>query len=59
LAPTHLKLWLNFIDVFYGCFLAILRGVILAKFIVFIGFYTFSKTTNAFPNITMEVQRLN
>jgi hypothetical protein len=59
LTPTRLKLWLNFTDVFYGCFLAILHGVILAKFVVFIGFYTFSKTTNVFPNITMDVQRLN
>jgi len=59
LAPTRLKLWLNFIDVFYGCFLAILHGVILAKYDVFIAFYTFRKTSNAFPNITMDVQRLN
>jgi hypothetical protein len=46
-------------DVFYGCFLAILHGVVLAKFGVFIAFYTFPKTSNAFPNITMDVQRLN
>jgi len=59
LAPTHLKLWRNLTEDFYRCFLAILRGVILAKYDVFIGFYTFSKTTSAFPNITMDVQRLN
>jgi len=46
-------------DVFYRCFLAILHGVIFAKHDVFIVFYPFSKTTNAFPNITMDIQRLN
>jgi hypothetical protein len=29
------------------------------KYDVFIDFYTFSKTTSAFPNITMDIQRLN
>jgi hypothetical protein len=46
-------------DVFYRYFLAILHGVILAKHDVFIAFYPFPKKTNAFPNITMDVQRLN
>jgi hypothetical protein len=59
LAPNRLKLWRNLTEVFYRCFLAILHGVILAKYDVFIDFYTFSKTTNAFPDITMDVQRLN
>jgi hypothetical protein len=59
LAPTGLKLWLNFTDVFYGCFPAILHGLILAKYGVFVDIYTCSKTTNVFPNITMDVQRLN
>jgi hypothetical protein len=26
---------------------------------IFIDFYTFSKTTNAFPQIAIDVQRLN
>jgi hypothetical protein len=52
-------LWRNMTEVFYRRFLAILHGVILAKYDVFIAFYTFSKTTSAFPNITMDVQRLN
>jgi len=59
LAPTRLKFWRNLTEVFYCRFLAILHGLILAKFVVFIDIYTFSKTTNAFPNITMDVQRLN
>jgi len=59
LAPTRLKLWRNLTEVFYRSFLAILHRVILAKYDVFIGFYTFSKATSAFPNITMDVQRLN
>jgi hypothetical protein len=32
---------------------------ILPKYDVFIVFYIFSKRTNAFPNITMDIQRLN
>jgi len=59
LAPTRLKLWRNLTDVFYRRFLAILRGVILAKYDVLIAFRTISKTTNTFPNITKDVQRLN
>jgi hypothetical protein len=59
LAPTRLKLRRNLTGVFYRRFLAILHGVILAKYNVVIDFYTFSKTSNAFPNITMDVQRLN
>jgi hypothetical protein len=59
LAPTRLKLWRNLTEVFYCRFLAILPGVILAKYDVLIFFCTFSKRTNAFPNITMDVQRLN
>jgi len=59
LAQTRLKLWRNLTEVLYRSFLAILHGVILAKYDVFIAFYTFSKTTNAFPNIAMYVQRLN
>jgi hypothetical protein len=43
----------------YRRFPAILHGVIIAKYGVFIDFYTFSKTTNTFPDITMDVQRLN
>jgi len=57
--PTRLKLWRNLTEVFYGCFLAIFLDVILAKYGVFIAFYTFPKTSNAFLNITMDVQRLN
>jgi hypothetical protein len=59
LAPTRLKPWLNLTDVFYRYFFSTLHGVILAKYDVFIAFYAFSKTTNAFPKITMDVQRLN
>jgi hypothetical protein len=59
LAPTRLKPWRNLTDVFYRYFLAILHGVILAKHDVFIAFYPFPKKTNAFPKITMDVQRLN
>jgi len=59
LAPTRLKLWRNLTEVFYRCFLAIFHGVILAKYYVVIDYYPFSQTTNAFPNITMDVQRLN
>jgi len=59
LAPIRLKLWLNLTDVFYRRFPAILHGVILAKYDVFIDIYTFSKTTNVFPHTTMDVQRLN
>jgi hypothetical protein len=55
LAPTRLKLWRNLTDVFYRCFQAILHGVILAKYDVFIALYTFSKTTDPFPNITMDI----
>jgi len=59
LAPTRLKLWRNLTEVFYRCLLAILLGVILAKYDGFIDFYTFSKTANVFPNITMDVQPLS
>jgi hypothetical protein len=59
LAPTRIKLWRNLAEVFYRLFLAILYGVMMSKYDVFIAFYTFSKTTNAFPNITMDVPRLN
>ncbi|HEU0180199.1 MAG TPA: hypothetical protein VFV58_38670 [Blastocatellia bacterium] len=59
LAPTRLKPWLNLTEVFYRRSLAILDGVILAKYQVFIDFYPFPKKTNAFPNITIDVQRLN
>jgi hypothetical protein len=59
LAPTRLKLWRNLTEVFHHYFLAILHGVIPAKYTAFIDFYTFSKPTNAFPNITMDIRRLN
>jgi hypothetical protein len=59
LVPTRLKLWRNLTDVFYRCSLAILHDVILAEYDVFIDFSPFSKTNSAFPNITMDVQRLN
>jgi hypothetical protein len=59
LAPTRLKLWRNLTEVFYRFFLAILHGVILAKFDVFFAFYRFSMTINACPYIAMAVQRLN
>jgi hypothetical protein len=58
LAPTRLKLWRNLTKVFYRRFLAILHGVILAKYDVFIDSYTFSKKTKACPSVTMDVQRL-
>jgi hypothetical protein len=46
-------------EVFHRYFFAILHAVIHGKYDGFIGFfYTFSKTTNAFPNITIDVQRL-
>jgi hypothetical protein len=45
--------------VFHRCFFAILHAVIHVKYDVFIDFCAFSKTTKAFPNITMDVQRLN
>jgi hypothetical protein len=59
LASTRLKLWRNLTEVFYRRFLAILYRVIFAKNNVFIDFWPFSKTTNAFPNVRMDVQRLN
>ena len=58
-ALIRLKLWRNLTEVFCRCFLAILLGVILAKYDVFIDFYIFSKTTNTFPSSTMDVRRLN
>jgi hypothetical protein len=59
-APTRLKLWRNLTEVFYRRFLAILHGVIRAKYnVFFIAFCPLSKTTNGFPNTTMDVRRLN
>ncbi len=58
-STTCLKLRRNLTEIFYRRFLAISHGVILAKCDVFIDFYIFSKKSNAFLNITMDVQRLN
>jgi len=59
-AQTYCLGWRrNLTEVFYRCFLAILHGVIPAKYDVFIAFHIFSTTTNAFHNITMDVQLLN
>jgi len=44
-SQTLLKLWRNLTEVFYRCFLAILHGVILAKYDVFINFYIFRNKT--------------